>query len=111
MPRFLLDQMLPARLCDALADDLGEMLYVRALGLAEASDADVFAYAREHDMTIVTKDADFQALLAVHGPPPRVVWLRIGNATTADVETALREHTEAIAAFHRSSAACLVVRG
>lgn len=108
--RFLLDQMLPARLCDLLADDLGEMLHVRALGLAEASDAEVFAHAREHDLTIVTKDADFQALLAVHGPPPRVVWLRTGNATTADVEAVLREHAEAIAEFHRSAAACLVIR-
>lgn len=50
-------------LCDALAEDLGEMLHVRGLGLAEAGDAEVFAYAREHDLTIITKDADFQALL------------------------------------------------
>jgi len=108
--RFLLDHMLPARLCDLLAPDLGEPLHVRALGRAEATDAEAFAYARAHDLTIVTKDADFQSLLALHGPPPRVVWLRIGNATTAEMEAFLREHAEAILEFHRSEAGCLVVR-
>lgn len=102
---------MPARLCDLLAEDLGEMLHVLALGLSEASDAEVFAHAREHDLTIVTKDADFQALLALHGPPPRVVWLRIGNATTAVAEATLRNHTEAIQDLHRGGAACLVIRG
>lgn len=110
MATLLLDQMLPARLATALADRLGEIRHVRPLGLATATDAEVFAYARDHGLTIVTKDADFQGLLAVNGPPPRVVWLRVGNVTTASLERLLRQHADAIDDFHRTDAACLIIR-
>lgn len=59
MPRLLLDQMLPSRLCVSLADLFEEVNHVRFLGLDTATDAEVFAYARKHGLTIVTKDADF----------------------------------------------------
>lgn len=110
MAKLLFDQMLPARLATSLTEHLGEIEHVRQLGLSTATDAEVFAYARGHGLTIVTKDADFQALLAVRGPPPRVVWLRVGNVTTATLERVLREHAEAIEDFHRTDAACLIIR-
>lgn len=102
--------MLPARLCASLADAFEEVRHVRALGLDQATDAEVFAHAREHGLTIMTKDADFQALLALLGPPPRVVWLRMGNATTAAMEAALRRRAWAIREFHEGQEACLVIR-
>lgn len=71
--------MLPVRLCAALADEFEAVAHVRPLGLDRASDAPVFAFARERGLTLVTKDADFQTLLALHGPPPR--WCGSGWAT------------------------------
>lgn len=108
--RLLLDQMLPARLCERLADGFDEIRHVRPLGLSEASDVEIWRYARRERLTIVTKDADFQTLLALEGPPPRVVWLRLGNATTSEVETCLRRHVETIRAFHEADAGCLLIR-
>ena len=56
----------------------------------------MWAYAAANGLTIVTKDGDFNELVVLRGFPPRVVWLRLGNCSTADVEAALRAHLEAI---------------
>ena len=33
----------------------------------------------------MSKDSDFRQLAFLHGPPPKVVWLRIGNVTTVEI--------------------------
>lgn len=109
MPGLLLDQMLPVRLCTSLSDVFGDLIHVRQVGLSEAGDAEVFAYARHHNLTIVTKDSDFQSLLALNGSPPRVIWIRIGNATVDTLENLLRQKVSAINEFHGSDAACLII--
>lgn len=60
----------------------------------------MWAYAAAHGLTVVTKDVDFVELATLRGTPPRVVWLRLGNGTTAEVEAALRRHHAALVAFH-----------
>jgi len=35
----------------------------------------------------------------LHGPPPKVVWLRCGNQPSEVIEMLLRDHAEAITAF------------
>jgi predicted nuclease of predicted toxin-antitoxin system len=35
----------------------------------------------------------------LHGFPPKVIWLQIGNCTTNDIETTLRQHHTAIIDF------------
>jgi predicted nuclease of predicted toxin-antitoxin system len=43
----------------------------------------------------------------LYGPPPKIIWLRCGNQTTAEIEQHLRDHAEAIVAFDQDeSAAC-----
>jgi predicted nuclease of predicted toxin-antitoxin system len=96
MMRLLLDQNLSPTLVGALRG-VFEVTHVRDAGLASASDEEVWAFAREHDLTIVTKDADYSELVHVRGPPRRVVWLRLGTCDTLDVERALRARAAAIA--------------
>jgi predicted nuclease of predicted toxin-antitoxin system len=43
------------------------------------SDEEIWEYAKEHDLTIITKDADFSIKALFKKPPPRVIHLRIGN--------------------------------
>ena len=47
----------------------------------------------------MTKDSDFADLSVLRGFPPKVIWIRIGNCTTAQVEKLLRANHDAIAAF------------
>ena len=94
-PRLLFDQQLSPRLVSRLSD-----LYpVSLVGLDRASDEAVWAFARANEFIIVTKDADFGDLGVLRGVPPQVIWLRLGNCTTARVESTLRTHHPMIRAF------------
>jgi predicted nuclease of predicted toxin-antitoxin system len=52
---------------------------------------------------VVSKDKDLGELAILRGAPPKVVWLRIGNCSTAAVEAALRHNIETITAFAEDS--------
>lgn len=54
---------------------------VRALGLRDATDAQIFHAAREAGAILMSKDADFMRLLEQHGAPPPVVWISCGNTS------------------------------
>jgi predicted nuclease of predicted toxin-antitoxin system len=36
----------------------------------------------------------------VFGHPPKIIWVRLGNCSTSDVEKLLRKNFSAIKAFH-----------
>jgi len=65
---------------------------------------DVWNYARDNEFTLVSKDADFSELSMLRGFPPKVIWLRIGNCTTTQIESLLRSHHEAIEQLETDSA-------
>ncbi|HYE57460.1 MAG TPA: DUF5615 family PIN-like protein [Rhodothermales bacterium] len=97
--KLLLDNNLSPRLVRRLLD-LWTCTHVADLGLERASDVAVWTYAQTHGFSIVTKDADMGELTALRGHPPRVIWLRLGNCTTDQIEAALRRHHAALTAFH-----------
>ena len=108
--KLLFDQNLSHRLCRALADVFPESEQVRRAGLDRAADEAIWAFAREQGYTIVTLDADFADIAALHGAPPKVIWLRCGNQPTSFVETLLRDHAELIVDFGPDTeAACLEI--
>ena len=106
--KLLLDQDLSFKLCARLADLFPGATQARLIGYDRADDRELWQYAADHGFALVTQDADFAQLATLLGPPPRVIWLRCGNAPTAHIEALLRRHAEAIAAFHEDAlAACL----
>lgn len=42
-------------------------------------------YAKEHDLIIVSKDADFSDWVMLSEPPPKVIHLRTGNMRLRDL--------------------------
>jgi len=42
-------------------------------------DSEIWSYAKENNLTIVTKDADFSDRIMLHNPPPRVIHIKLGN--------------------------------
>jgi predicted nuclease of predicted toxin-antitoxin system len=60
-----------------------EAQHVADVGLRDAEDAAIWAYALRTDVVVVTKDEDFAASVARVTPAPVIVWLRVGNATNA----------------------------
>jgi predicted nuclease of predicted toxin-antitoxin system len=94
--KLLFDQNLSPRLVTRPADLFPDSAHVYALGLDRSDDTVVWDYARDHDFLLVTKDADFGELGTLRGFPPKVIWLRLGNCTTAQIEALLRLHFDAV---------------
>ncbi len=88
--KLLFDQNISARLMTDLADLYPESKHVRNIGMASADDVEIWEYAREHGAIIVSKDSDFYHRSMLLGHPPKVVWLKIGNCTTAQIKDLLR---------------------
>lgn len=104
----LFDQNLSHRLPALLAAEFPGSEQVSQAGLATADDRAVWAYAAARGLAIVSKDTDFVTLAATLGPPPKVVWLRIGNGPTRVVVTLLQARAANVRAFLTDPAAGLL---
>lgn len=107
--KLLFDENLSPRLVEAFQPDFPASTHVHLVGLGSASDEEVWRYARENGYTIVTKDADYQERTLIDGFPPKVIWIRLGNVTTAEIEAALREFHGAIVRLHDDAALAVLV--
>lgn len=74
---------------------------LRDIGLRDADDDVLFAAGKRFGPTvIVTKDADFAAMVRRLGAPPQVLWLTCGNLSTLELQVLLtRRFPEALAAL------------
>jgi predicted nuclease of predicted toxin-antitoxin system len=98
--RLLFDQNLSHKLVHRLADVFPGSQHVRDVGMKAAADPEIANYALSENLTIVSKDADFLALrLVLSGEHLRMVWIRLGNGSTDQVESALRARRIAIEAL------------
>ena len=69
------------------------------MGLVGADDLAVWAHAASRGLAVVSKDSDFSDFSKLLGPPPQVVWLRIGNASTAVIAALLRSRLADVTTF------------
>jgi predicted nuclease of predicted toxin-antitoxin system len=77
--RFLVDNQLPPALARFIQFDLrAEATHVADLGLRDATDAEVWAYATATDSILISEDEDFVSMF-LNKPTARLVWVRIGN--------------------------------
>ncbi|HEY0073000.1 MAG TPA: DUF5615 family PIN-like protein [Abditibacteriaceae bacterium] len=101
--KLLFDQNLSPRLVTSLADLFPDSNHVYPLGLDQVSDIEVWSYARDNGFILVSKDADFSELSLLHGNPPKLIWLRLGNCTTTQIENLLRSNYEVIEQMSQDS--------
>jgi predicted nuclease of predicted toxin-antitoxin system len=92
-----------------LADAYPESSHVRDAGLRGADDEHVWIYARDHGYCIASKDNDFRQRSFLRGSPPKVVWLAVGNAGTAEIAELLRRERLRILSFESDDEASLLV--
>ena len=97
--KLLFDQNLSPRLVHILSDVFPGSVHVRGVALSRGTDAAIWAYARKHDLVIVTKDSDFHQVSFLRGSPPKVIWIRQGNCATADMAALLRSNRSQVLAF------------
>ncbi len=95
MKGFLFDENLPARLLFS-----PKLLIVPASKAGRnPTDSQIWEFARQHDLVIISKDADFSDRIITNSPPPRVVHLRFGNLRK-------KNSTPCSPAFGRKSKRC-----
>ena len=64
------------------------MIHVSVLG-ESPSDTQIWQYAKQNNLAIVTKNVDFSDRLMVDVSPPKVVHLRFGNMRQRDFQAFL----------------------
>ena len=106
--KLLLVQNLSPRLVLRLSDVFPDTTHVSAVGLDRAPDSVVWEYARANGRTIVTKDADFSDMSVLRSSPPKLIWLRLGNCTTTEVEQMMRRAQTQIDAFETDPSASVL---
>ncbi|NJN71796.1 MAG: DUF5615 family PIN-like protein, partial [Limnothrix sp. RL_2_0] len=60
------------------------------------------------DFMIVSKDADMHDLSLIFRNPPKVVWIRLGNCSTRQVEHLLRREYQTIQLFYEDESSSLL---
>lgn len=98
--KLLFDENLSPKFARRLADLFPGSTHVRDVGLKTADDPVVWAYARNNDFMIATKDADMHDRSLIFGYPPKVIWVRLGNCSTRQVEDLLRREFATIEMFY-----------
>lgn len=97
--KLLFDENLSHKLARLLEDLFPNSTHVRAVGLEASDDPLVWEYAKDNGFILVSKDADMHQRSFLFGHPPKVVWIRLGNCSTSDVEKLLRQNVATINIF------------
>jgi predicted nuclease of predicted toxin-antitoxin system len=96
--KLLLDENLSRRIVPSLQQRFPGSTQVALVGLERAADVTLWDYAHAHGFILVSKDDDFRDLQLLRGHPPKLIVLRLGNATNAAVLEALLNAAERVIA-------------
>lgn len=106
--KLLFDENLSSKLPNRIADIFPNSAHIYAIGMTSMQDVAIWNYAKDNDFIIVSKDADMHDLSLMRGNPPKVIWIRVGNCSTRQVETLLRREFAAIELFSQDQHASLL---
>jgi predicted nuclease of predicted toxin-antitoxin system len=77
--------------------------------LEKASDQEVWEHAKANQFAIVSRDSDFEHRSLLLGHPPKVIWIRLGNCSTRDIEELLRKYSVVIHTFNEDPLESILV--
>ena len=75
MKKYLIDVNLPRYFSLWSSDEYEHVVNIND----ELKDSEIWLYAKQQQLTIVTKDSDFSELVLLNEPPPRVIHIKFGN--------------------------------
>lgn len=107
--KLLFDENLSPRLVDRLQTSYPASTHVDRVGLHGRTDGEVWDFAAREHYAIVSKDNDFRQRSFLHGCPPKVVWLSVGNAGTDAIATLLERRRTDLETFDASVEESLLV--
>lgn len=100
MKKYLVDANLPSKITVWQTD---EFEFVSEIN-DELTDSEIWDYAKENNLTIITKDSDFSHRSIVSNPPPKIIHIKIGNMKLKDMNSTIEnlwEKTKKISENHK----------
>ena len=86
----IIDAQLSPALAIFMTETFGlDAFSLKFLEMQQATDEEIFIYAKERNAIVMTKDDDFLKLLDRLGSPPKVIWITIGNTSTQNLRNIL----------------------
>lgn len=84
-------------------------VHVREVGLKGHADNDLWQYAQDSGLVIVSKDTDFRDRSYVEGFPPKVIWLDVGNAGAESIAQLLTAEQDRAKQFEADTEASMLI--
>jgi predicted nuclease of predicted toxin-antitoxin system len=109
--KLLFDENLSPKLPDLCSALFPGSAHVRDCGLKGHPDEEVWQYAKANGFAIVSKDSDFHECSLLYGPPPKFIWLRLGNCTRDDLLRLLTTRVPDIQTFEANPGESVLVLG
>jgi predicted nuclease of predicted toxin-antitoxin system len=109
--KLLFDENLSPKLPGLCAALFPDSAHLRDCSLKGHADEEVWQYAQANGFVIVSKDADFHERSLFYGPPPKLVWLRLGNCTRDDLVRLITTRAQDIRTFAANPKESVLVLG
>ena len=88
----IIDAQLSPHLAKWIQDVLAIETYsAKYLGLRDASDKEIFDFAKVRNAIVMTKDEDFVKLQSKLGSPPKIIWITCGNTANERMRKILKD--------------------
>ncbi|MBK9058779.1 MAG: DUF5615 family PIN-like protein [Flavobacteriales bacterium] len=107
--KLLIDENLSPGLAVAWQTVFPGTSHVYDIGLGNTDDLVIWEHAKVNGFAIITKDSDFEQRSFMQGAPPKVIWLRVGNRTTAFVNLLVLQYVDRITEFLDDQEATLLM--
>lgn len=101
--KLLVDQNISRKLVGPLCEHFPDSSHVVFAIAENASDLDIWNYAKSQGFCIVTKDDDFEQRSILYGHPPKVIRIRLGNCKSNEIETLISTSRKIIYSFNDDS--------
>jgi predicted nuclease of predicted toxin-antitoxin system len=109
--KLLFDQNISFRILQRIQPFFPDATQVILKQLQNATDRQIWEYAKQHGYMIVTFDSDFYDFSIIWGSPPKIILIRSFNQTTHYIAELLIKHKDNIVAFSQNSSLdCLEIR-
>ncbi|MDZ7935528.1 MAG: DUF5615 family PIN-like protein [Emticicia sp.] len=98
--KIVIDQNISFRIIHQIEHLFTKVEHIRTLGWTDAPDIIIFRNAKQQKFdAILTLDEDFDNLILENGTPPKILWLRVRNCSTAHLAKIIALKIEIINEF------------
>ena len=101
--RFLFDQNISHRVLKLIPQEYIGSTTIKTEGLINATDREIWEFAKNNEYIIVTQDSDFNDLNSLFGFPPKLIWIRTGNMKTQSIADIIVDYADEINKFMSDS--------